>query len=82
MNLIRNCLLAGLLLYIGIFLILGAATGAVLVAAIIGILILLGIGSTLFISDEKKLKSVEMILIWCSILLFAVYGVLVAGGIL
>ena len=82
MNLIRNCLLTGILLYIGIFLIQGAATGAVLVAAIIGIFILLGIGSTLFISDEKRLKRVEMILIWCSILFFAVYGVLVVGRIL
>lgn len=82
MNLIRNCLLTSILLYIGIFLIQGAATAAVLVAAIIGILILLGIGSTLFISDEKQLKKFEMILIWCSILFFAVYGLLVAGGIL
>jgi len=82
MNLIRYCLLAGILLYIGIFLIQGAATGAVLLAAITGVLILLGIGSTLFISDEKQLKKGEMILIWSSILFFAVYGVLVAGRVL
>ena len=42
MNLIRYCLLAGILLYIGIFLIQGAATGAVLLAAITGFLFFLG----------------------------------------
>jgi hypothetical protein len=82
MNLIRYCLLAGILFYIGIFLIEGVAVGAILVASIIGVLILLGIGATLFISDEKQLKKGEMILIWCSILFFAVYGVLVAGRVL
>ncbi|MCQ1537680.1 hypothetical protein FTO68_01565 [Methanocalculus taiwanensis] len=80
MTLIRYCLLAGILLYTGIFLIQGATTGAVLAASIIGLLILLGIGSTLFISDEKQLRKVEMILIWCCVLAFAVYGILVGGG--
>ena len=81
MSIIRLCLIAGVVFYIGIFLIQGAVFGGVLVASVIGMVILLGVGSTLLISDEEQLKRTEMVLIWCCILAFAGYGILRGGGI-
>jgi len=82
MSLIRLSMVAGAALYIGLFLIQGTLAISVLYAAIIGSLILIGLASRLFVSSEEQAKKYEMILIWCSLLTFAVYGLLFAGGVI
>jgi len=81
MSLIRYSLLAAIMLYIGIFLIEGSVAPPVLLASIIGIVLLLALISTLFVRDEERLRKTEMILVWCCVLAYAVYGLIRAGGL-
>jgi len=82
MSLIRLSMIAGAALYIGLFIAQGAFTILIIYAAIIGSLILIGLASRLFVSNEEQAKKYEMILIWCSLLTFAIYGLLFAGGVI
>jgi len=82
MSLIRLSMVAGVALYIGLFMVQSAYMASILYAAIIGSLILIGLASRLFTSNEEQAKKYEMILIWCSLLTFAIYGILYAGGVI
>ena len=81
MSLIRYCLLAASIFYIVLFMVQGTLVESILFTAAIGVVILIGVGSTLFISDELHLKKTKMILIWCCVLAFAGYG-LFRGGMI
>lgn len=55
--------------------------GVAVQAAAIGVLFIVLTGIS-WISDEKRMKQIEMGVLWICIGLFALYAVLVAGGVL
>lgn len=81
MTQIRNILSAGLAAYLLIALWQVILNPAVYIQALALGLILVVLTGIAWISDEEKLKRAEMGILWLCVGLFALYAVLVAGGV-
>jgi hypothetical protein len=81
-NLIRNVSLAGSVFYALIFIIQAMQHRPVFAEAVAGIGIIIFLTMVSFRTDEHELHTGEMILVWGCILLFSLYALLRAGGII
>ncbi|PKL59005.1 MAG: hypothetical protein CVV33_09865 [Methanomicrobiales archaeon HGW-Methanomicrobiales-4] len=82
MSLIRQVSMVGIIFYGLIFVIQAMDHRPVWGESLAGIAIIAFLGAISFKSDEHPLHVGEMILIWACILLFALYALLRAGGII
>jgi hypothetical protein len=82
MSLIRQVSLAGSAFYALIFIIQTMQYRPVLAESIIGIGIIGFLSLLSFKTDEHELHTGEVIIIWACILLFALYALLKAGGVI
>ncbi|HWQ66197.1 MAG TPA: hypothetical protein VN372_04920 [Methanospirillum sp.] len=82
MSLIRQVSLAGSAFYALIFVIQAIEHRPVLGEAVAGIAIITFLSVLSFKTDEEQLHHGEMILVWSCILLFALYALLRAGGVI
>jgi hypothetical protein len=81
MSLIRTVCLSGSVCYALIFIIQAIDRRPLLEEAIAGILMIAFLSAISCTTDEHELHTGEMIMIWSCILLFALYALLRAGGI-
>lgn len=82
MSLIRNICLAGSTFYALMFVIQAMQHRPVIGEAIAGIAIIVFLNAVSFRTDEHELHTGEMILVWACVLLFALYALLRAGGVI
>jgi len=82
MSLIRQVSLAGIVFYGLIFVIQAMDHRPVWAESVAGIAIITFLAVLSFKTDEHELHLGEMVLIWSCILLFALYALLRAGGII
>ncbi|PWR72458.1 hypothetical protein ACKUB1_03835 [Methanospirillum stamsii] len=80
MNLIRTTLLTGALIY-GLIFIVELIRGHILLQAIIGVILILGLAALPFSKEEHLLHNGEMVAVWTCILLFGLYAILKSGGL-
>lgn len=79
---IRTVCLAGSIFYAAIFLLQALEYHPVIGEAIAGIAIIAILTIISFRTDEHELHRGEMILVWTCILLFSLYALLRAGGVI
>jgi hypothetical protein len=79
---IRTVCLAGSIFYTAIFLLQAWEYHPVIGEAIAGIAIIAILTIISFRTDEHELHRGEMILVWTCILLFSLYALLRAGGVI
>ncbi|WP_298667671.1 hypothetical protein [uncultured Methanofollis sp.] len=82
MSLIKNAVVAGAVVYGVILLIEAARHPSFALTAIATALILAAVGVLFGSKDEHRLKTTEMALLWATVSLFLLYGLLKVGGVL
>ncbi|HDS64177.1 MAG TPA: hypothetical protein ENN52_08720 [Methanofollis liminatans] len=79
---IRNAIAGGAAIYGAIMVVQALQRPSTAAGAIAAAFLLAAAGILLWSTDEHRLKTVEMALLWCCVALFLVYGLLASGGVL
>jgi len=77
---IRNAIAGGAAVYGVIMIVQALQRPSAAAGAIAAAFLLAAAGILLWSTDEHRLKTAEMALIWCCVALFLVYGLLAFGG--
>ena len=77
---IRELLTIGAGLYIVIAIVQAAENPAVLAGSVVLVLLLVVVSMLAWLRDKELVKRYEMIMVWCSILLFLLYALIQLGG--